>query len=410
MGIFSGVDCNGDSILTSTTNGPDSRLACAKAGIKAANQAASAAFSSVDETGLGSFEALSPGIARDVDLGTAGVQLIVSPGFDGNANSISDIEEVVDGLSALGGTNYFGGLQTADTILGASTNTNKLVIFISDGVNNQGSPVTTFVPTNFGGNTVIKAFALGAGAGVTCSDPGNFRGDLNDVAALTSGGTCTEITDFSLLADEITQSIGSTLTGLEIDVDGTGPVTITNAEIIPDLPQNGPVSVDYETTVTSLGAGTHDICVTVSGNDAGGNGSVTECIVISINSPPVCDDVVANIDSLWPPNHKLVNVSLSGATDPDGDAITLSIVSVSQDEPTNGLGDGDKTPDAIISGSSVDVRSERSGTGDGRVYVISFNAEDSNGASCMGSVNIGVPHDKKDTAVDNGQDFDSTSP
>ncbi len=44
----------------------------------------------------------------------------------------------------------------------------------------------------------------------------------------------------------------------------------------------------------------------------------------------------------------------------------------------------------------------------GRVYEISFTADDGNGGSCTGSVTVGVPHDKKDTPENSGTIYDST--
>jgi len=114
------------------------------------------------------------------------------------------------------------------------------------------------------------------------------------------------------------------------------------------------------------------------------------------NRPPVCTTVKASPGEIWPPNHKFVTVTLSGATDPDGDATTLRISGVTQDEALNGTGDGDTAPDAArVSGRSdqVQVRAERSGQGDGRVYRISFTASDGV-ESCTGTVSVGVPHDR----------------
>ena len=62
---------------------------------------------------------------------------------------------------------------------------------------------------------------------------------------------------------------------------------------------------------------------------------------------------------------------VSGATDPDGDPVTHTITGVTQDEPLNGQGDGDTSPDARdVPGHAdqVNLRAERSGNGDGRVY------------------------------------------
>src|SRR5438034_8933303 len=52
-----------------------------------------------------------------------------------------------------------------------------------------------------------------------------------------------------------------------------------------------------------------------------------------LDRPPGCSGVRANPDELWPPNGTLLPVELSGASDPDGDAVSLGITGVTQDEP-----------------------------------------------------------------------------
>ena len=42
------------------------------------------------------------------------------------------------------------------------------------------------------------------------------------------------------------------------------------------------------------------------------------------------------------------------------------------------------------------------------VRKVNFTADDGQGGRCSGSVVVGVPHSKKDTAVDDGQTYDST--
>ena len=125
------------------------------------------------------------------------------------------------------------------------------------------------------------------------------------------------------------------------------------------------------------------------------------------NADPSCAAVVAGPNVLWPPNHKLRTIALTGATDPDGDPVTLTVTGVTQDEPV----DVDGAPDARHTGvaGTVDVRAERSGSGDGRVYRIAFIGSDGEGGSCTGTATIGVPHDqgKGSVAVDSGGAYDS---
>jgi len=126
------------------------------------------------------------------------------------------------------------------------------------------------------------------------------------------------------------------------------------------------------------------------------------------NQAPICD-ATSSVTKLWTPNHKMVSISLVGGSDPDGDPLTTTVTGVKQDEPTNAKGDGDKSPDATL--SPLQVRSERSGTGDGRVYEISYALSDGNGGSCTGTVKVSVPHDvAHPLAVNSGTTFDSTLP
>jgi chitinase len=105
----------------------------------------------------------------------------------------------------------------------------------------------------------------------------------------------------------------------------------------------------------------------------------------------------------------MVSVGITGVTDPNNNA-TISITGVTQDEPTNGLGDGDTPIDAIINANgTVLLRAERSGNGDGRIYRISFIASDLEG-SASGAVTVCVPHSVKKPAIDNGQIYNSTLP
>jgi len=133
--------------------------------------------------------------------------------------------------------------------------------------------------------------------------------------------------------------------------------------------------------------------------------------VPSPNLPPVCGGAQASPNGLWPPNHQLVQVGIVGVTDPEGDPVTLTVTKVTQDEPVNGLGDGDTSPDAVIQGAKVQLRAERAGSGNGRVYQVSFTANDGHGGSCTGAVTVCVPHDQGDrSCIDDGQAFDSTQP
>jgi uncharacterized repeat protein (TIGR01451 family) len=129
--------------------------------------------------------------------------------------------------------------------------------------------------------------------------------------------------------------------------------------------------------------------------------------VLTVNHNPVCTKLTA-APSLWPPNHKLQLVSVTGATDPDGNPLTTTVTGVTQDEPLNELGDGNTSPDAFPGPSSNQalIRAERSGLGDGRVYVLSVSVSDGLGGECTGTATVSVPHDQSGRpAVDSGQAY-----
>jgi hypothetical protein len=98
-----------------------------------------------------------------------------------------------------------------------------------------------------------------------------------------------------------------------------------------------------------------------------------------------------------------------GVTDPNGDAFTLTIDSIFQDEAVDAPGSGNTAPDGQgVGTSTAQVRAERAGGGNGRVYHIGFSAVDEFGGACSGEVLIGVPHNKKAVPVDDGALYDST--
>jgi dipeptidyl aminopeptidase/acylaminoacyl peptidase len=111
------------------------------------------------------------------------------------------------------------------------------------------------------------------------------------------------------------------------------------------------------------------------------------------NQPPDCSGVAAMPSSLR--HHGFQTVTLAGATDPDGDAVTVTITGITQDEPVG------RRPDARTgeSANQVDVRGQRRPRGDGRVYRIAFTATDGTD-ECTGVATAEVRRHKKQSAVD----------
>jgi murein DD-endopeptidase MepM/ murein hydrolase activator NlpD len=128
-------------------------------------------------------------------------------------------------------------------------------------------------------------------------------------------------------------------------------------------------------------------------------------IVTPPTPPPSCDSASPNIGLLWPPNNKFVSVNIFNIENAD----SITIISVFQDEPVGSDIDANN-----MSTNTVNLRAQRDGTGDGRVYHIVFSATGV-GGTCQGEVKVIVPHDlgkgqgARGTAGDGGALFNSTT-
>jgi hypothetical protein len=102
--------------------------------------------------------------------------------------------------------------------------------------------------------------------------------------------------------------------------------------------------------------------------------------------------LMQEIADALPHHHKMRDVFVSyDVTDNCGTPTTS--LSVTSNEPVNGLGDGNTAPDwEIVSANQVRLRAERSGTGNGRIYTITITAADSAGGSSSQILTVSVPH------------------
>jgi hypothetical protein len=117
---------------------------------------------------------------------------------------------------------------------------------------------------------------------------------------------------------------------------------------------------------------------------------------------------------LWPPNHQYetydVTELVASVTDNCDDlgASSVVITSVTSDEPENTTGDGNSLNDIVIDGNckSVQLRAERRGDGNGRVYTISLAVSDEAGNVGTATATVFVPHSQDGSAaIDDGPQY-----
>ena len=147
----------------------------------------------------------------------------------------------------------------------------------------------------------------------------------------------------------------------------------------------------------------------VLGVDVGGPSGLQFHVDMAIestppNTAPDVSNAQASTMTLWPPNNKMVPITVQDITDADGDAVSITVTSIMQDEKT-----GKEVDASGVGTDTATVRAERDGKGDGRVYHVAFTADDGNGGITAGVVKVYVPHDQSGKpAVDGGALYDST--
>jgi hypothetical protein len=119
-----------------------------------------------------------------------------------------------------------------------------------------------------------------------------------------------------------------------------------------------------------------------------------QTITVIDNVPPTISGESASTFVLSPPNHTMRDVTIN-YTATDNCAVT-STLSVTSNEPVNGVADGDTDPDwIIVDNYHVQLRAERSAQGNGRIYTVTISATDPSGNISTKTIEIRVPHDIK---------------
>jgi len=145
--------------------------------------------------------------------------------------------------------------------------------------------------------------------------------------------------------------------------------------------------------------------------------ATTSAAILTTCQPPVIALSHGTL-SMWPPNHAYhtFNVTdfVASATSNCYGNITSSVVitAVTSDEIENGNGDGNTLNDIVIAANckSVQLRSERDGGADGRVYTIFFKVTDASGNVSTASATVTVPKSQSGSpAIDSGPHYSVNS-
>jgi len=174
-----------------------------------------------------------------------------------------------------------------------------------------------------------------------------------------------------------------------------------------------PTVVTSKASGSSFSAGTTTVNATAT-DAAGNSNSCSFTVTVKDITPPVIT-LNGQTIALWPPNHKYTTVkitdlvaSASDLCDPSVNIGSVRIAKVTSDEPDNSGGDGNTTHDIVIAADckTVQLRSERMGGSNGRVYTITFKVTDGSGNSTTATAKVVVDHSQNGSgAVDDGPHY-----
>ncbi|HET9277563.1 MAG TPA: hypothetical protein VFN95_05240, partial [Flavitalea sp.] len=209
-----------------------------------------------------------------------------------------------------------------------------------------------------------------------------------------------------------TDACGNTSTASQIIIvndiqppvfDGSPPASGLIVSCTKDIPaapiQTATDNCDDTPTITYSEMKTNVQCVnrytltrTWIASDACGNtASRTQLITVNDTEAPKVTSISADPVVLWPPNHKMRDVTIN-YTATDNCEVT-STLSVSSSDPIKGGSDGDQSPDwEIIDEHHVRLRAEKANNGQARYYTIKINITDGCNAPFDTSVTVVVAH------------------
>jgi hypothetical protein len=245
-------------------------------------------------------------------------------------------------------------------------------------VNGSGNTVVTLTATNLVGQTATCTVTVVA----------------NDTIPPVVAAINPMVVNGGIVGFDTDPGFCSFTAGTELDVSATDNCSSSfsySYTITHNATTSSPVNAGSLAGVV-FAKGTSVVNWTVS--DASGNSATfSYTVVVSDNEAPVISGVSASETTLFPPNHKMRNVTISYTATDNCGPVTTSLA-VSSNEPEYGTGSGDTGPDwQVVNNHMVKLRAERSGNGNDRVYTITITATDAVGNKSTSTVTVTVPHD-----------------
>jgi hypothetical protein len=325
---------------------------------------------------------------------TAGAVVTFAPTATDLAGAVTVTTSLASGSTFPVGTTT---VTTTATDTAGNTATATFVVTVTDTtkpVLSEPAAVTAEATSAAGATVTFAATATdNVGATVTYNKaPGSVFpvGDTTVTSTATEAAGNTVTATFVVSVTDTTKPVIAPLANLTLEATSPAGATATFAATVTDAV--GATATYSRASGSTFPLGT--TTVTINATDAAGNVAIARTFTVTVRdtTAPVFSSLSASTGSLWPANHKMVAITLTAATSDLAGAVTTKIVSVTSSEPDNGLGDGDTANDTEITGAmTLNLRAERSGTGNGRTYTITVEAKDAAGNITRRTTTVSVP-------------------
>jgi len=141
--------------------------------------------------------------------------------------------------------------------------------------------------------------------------------------------------------------------------------------------------------------------VTLRATDTAGATDTDDVLIAVVDTTPPALAVAPFPQALWPPNHRIVQVEVAVTAEDACGSATVVLASVTSSEPDNATGKGDGNTIDDIQGADIGLadfelglRAERAGTGEGRIYRMTYVATDAGGNETSSTGFAFVPHNQ----------------
>ena len=277
--------------------------------------------------------------------------------------------------------NCFSGLLTN----GMTDSTIQNIVSVRNAANSGGAPCGGNCLVNSNNNHIVNNLFGGNGspcAAALCAAPPTAASN-NDFGVGLIGTSSNNLVEQN--------SITGNSNGILIQAGASGNVIRQNiaAGNPPSLVSRlyGPIGFDIKDEASSNGGRNtfeRNWCITY-----GGPGP-SPCPSLPAVVPPTISALTATPNVLWPPNGKMVpvtiGVTVADASDP---APACAITGVTSNEPLD-------VSDSTLTGPlSVSLRADRNGLGAGRSYSIAVTCTNASQLRATAVVTVAVPHDQR---------------